>query len=104
MEAARLLPELIAGMASLPDCEGVFLSGSHARGTQDIHSDLDLVLVLDPAHHLAATDQVRVRLGALATLIMFRASKGPTATLINAITADWDRIDLLLEAKDRFLN
>ncbi len=104
MDAARLLPRLITGLGSISGCDGLFLSGSHARGSQDQFSDLDLVVVIDPAHHAPATDQVAVQLGALATLVMFRASGGPTSTLINAITTDWDRIDLLFQAKDRFLN
>jgi hypothetical protein len=104
MDATRLLPRLITGLSSISTCDGLFLSGSHARGTEDAFSDLDLVVVSDPVHHPFVADQIRVFLGTIAPLVLFRASNGPTATLINAITADWDRIDLLLEAKDRFLN
>jgi hypothetical protein len=104
MEAMRLLPRLITSLSSISTCDGLYLSGSHARGTEDAFSDLDLVLVSDPSHHPSVRDQTRVLLGQIAPLVMFRASNGPTTTLVNAVTVDWDRIDLLLEPKDRFLN
>jgi hypothetical protein len=103
MDVARLLPALVAGLAELPACKGIFLSGSHARGTNDAFSDLDLVLVVDPADHPVVKDQARALIDPLSPVVMFRAMTGPSTTLINVVTADWDRIDFLLEAPDRFV-
>jgi hypothetical protein len=103
MDVTRLLPALVTGLAELPACKGIFLSGSHARGTNDPFSDLDLVLVVDPADHPVVKDQAHALIDPLSPLVMFRTFPGQATTLINAVTATWDRIDLLLEAPDRFV-
>jgi Streptomycin adenylyltransferase len=103
MSASRYISPLTESLAKIPECQGIYLSGSHARGTDDAFSDLDLVLVADHADQSPLRDQARTALTRISPLVMFRAHTASANTLINVVTADWDRIDLLLQPQDRFL-
>jgi predicted nucleotidyltransferase len=91
---------ILKAMSALPRVKGLFLSGSHARGTADAWSDLDTVLVVDAADQAGVVDAARV---ALAPTVMFRKQGGAEVTLVNAILPDWTRVDLLMEPEARFV-
>jgi len=79
-----------------PAMSGLFLGGSHGRGTADEWSDLDFVALADEPNQdaLAARwlDAVRDA-GPVVHTVQRR--QGPSL-LLNIVTADWLRIDLLL--------
>ncbi|MGL4319716.1 MAG: nucleotidyltransferase domain-containing protein [Paracoccaceae bacterium] len=89
-------------LAALDHVKAIFLSGSHARGTSDMWSDLDLVLVVDRQDHAAVVHAARAALEAIAPIVLFRAQAGPESTLVNVVMADWTRVDLLLEPEAPF--
>ena len=74
----------------------LFLGGSHGRGDADAWSDLDFVAVAaEPAFaDLAARWLAAVR-GAVDVVHTMERRQGPSL-LLNLVTADWLRIDLLL--------
>ncbi|MGL4240485.1 MAG: hypothetical protein ACRCTI_05160, partial [Beijerinckiaceae bacterium] len=94
----------VTRLAAEPDCGGLYLSGSHARGTDDDYSDLDLVAVVEAPDQAGFSAKWRSHLNGMAPLVMFRSQGGQAITLTNAVTEDWDRVDLLLETTERFLH
>jgi predicted nucleotidyltransferase len=103
MSVKNLIEPIVARLAAEPNCAGLYLSGSHARGTADAYSDLDLVAVVEAADHLSFAAGWRSHLEGIAPLVMFRSQTGQAGTLTNAITDGWDRVDLLIETSERFL-
>jgi hypothetical protein len=103
MSVKDLLDPVVVCLAAEPDCKGLYLSGSHARGTDDDYSDLDLVAVIDAGDQPGFVAPWRRHLDRIAPLVMFRSQTGQETTLTNAITEDWQRVDLFLETTDRFL-
>ncbi|NJM83064.1 MAG: nucleotidyltransferase domain-containing protein [Tabrizicola sp.] len=102
MSPHPLIDPVTAALAGQVGCGGLYLSGSHARGTDDAYSDLDLVAIVEPPGQEAFVDIWRGLLDAIAPPVMFRSTKGQAVVLTNAVTEEWDRVDLLLEGADRF--
>jgi hypothetical protein len=102
MHLPDFLAPITAAMVADPRCRGLYLAGSHATGTEDDWSDLDLVGVAEQADHAGIAGNWRGILAGIAPLVLYRSQPTPEVILINAITADWDRIDLLLEGPARF--
>ena len=75
--------------------EGLFLGGSHGRGTADAWSDIDLVGLAPAERHDAIIDWWRGWLEAREPQIYFKVLKRG-GTLINAIGQSWLRVDLSL--------
>ena len=99
------LPNLIGITQALvgdPRCLGLYLSGSHATGTADAFSDIDLVAVAEPADQAALVAVWRSALGQLSPLVLFRSLAQSQSSLTNAVTADWDRVDLYLQSPALF--
>lgn len=78
--------------------DGLFLAGSHGRGSADSWSDIDLVGLAPTGRHEAITGWWRNWLEQREPLVYFKVlARG--GTLINAIDQHWLRIDLnLVEA------
>lgn len=80
---------------------GLFLSGSHGRGTADEWSDVDLVMLASPDHHSGLAQQWRQELDAI-TPIVFWNELPRGGLLINAVSEDWLRCDLILTTPEGF--
>ena len=85
----------VEALARRAEVRGVFLGGSHGRGRADAWSDIDLIAVAEPAEHAAIADAWGAALDAAITVVHRMERRGRT-TLLNAIGADWLRVDLLL--------
>lgn len=85
-----------------PRCLGLFLSGSHATGTADAFSDIDLVGIAEPVDQAALVAEWRQALDRLSPLVLFRSFPQQQSCLTNAVTADWDRVDLYLQSPALF--
>jgi hypothetical protein len=81
---------------------GVFLSGSHASGTADAFSDIDLVCVAEPVDQAVLVADWKAALHQVSPLVLFRAFPQQQSCLTNAVTENWDRIDLYLQSPDLF--
>lgn len=79
----------------------LFLGGSHGRGTQDRFSDLDFVGLVEDSAQPALAGRWREAIETISPLVYWSERRGPP-TLINAITADWLRVDLWMIAPASF--
>ena len=84
-----------AALRDAPGVRALFLSGSHGTGRADAWSDLDYVLVSEDG----ATDEVaalwRAAVERTGEVVLWW-DRTAAPTLVNAITADWSRTDVLL--------
>ena len=96
---ARLQDAVAKALAGVAGVEAALLSGSLARGEGDAVSDLDLVAVCGEGAAEDAVAAFRAALEAAGGTVMFRVSRG-FPRLVNAITPDWVRVDLLCLDRD----
>ena len=73
----------------------LFLAGSLGRGTADRFSDIDLLAVAPAEAHAPITTAFRSSLALQVRLVFWRL-RLTDVSLVNAITEDWQRIDLFL--------
>jgi hypothetical protein len=94
MAETPFIQDAAAIFEGLPQVEALFLAGSHGAGRADAHSDIDLVAVAAADHAGIATAWC----GGLAALapVVFWDQRVGRSTLVNAITQDWLRVDLLI--------
>ncbi len=102
MDDPPLLRKIAPSLTDDPRCLGLFLSGSHATRTADAFSDIDLVGVAEPADHSALVAIFRAALDQVLPIVLFRAFPQGQSCLTNAVTADWDRMDLYLQSPELF--
>ena len=86
-----------------PDIRGLFLAGSHGSGTADPFSDIDFVALVAPDTDAAVADRWRDTVEATHTVVFWNR-QGFGNVLLNAITSDWTRIDLITNADRAFAN
>ncbi len=98
-EQERLIAALTAPLVHFEPLRALFLAGSLGRGGGDEFSDVDLVAVLDPALHEGFAVRWRGILGAVAPPVYWQEHRRG-GLLINAIAADWQRIDLYMVGPD----
>jgi len=95
MRAEHVIETITAAIEPLPEISGLFLSGSFGNGLADDWSDIDFILV----SAAGATDQIAAHWKhavALTGPIVLWRDRTVRPTLINAITADYTRIDVLM--------
>jgi predicted nucleotidyltransferase len=97
--------ELIAAIAERlsdnRDVDGLFLSGSFGRGTADQWSDVDLVALVAPERQAEFVAAWRAALEAI-TPIVFWQEVPRGGILLNAVSEEWLRCDLVVVAPDGF--
>lgn len=108
MDIGAAIATITEGLRHDPSVSALFLGGSHAVGLDDDHSDLDFLLVAPEG----ATDKIselwRGAVNRVGGIVLWRDREVRPA-LINAITADWLRVDAIIlrpdqmagQAKDR---
>lgn len=101
MDQQGLIEAITARMADKETVLGLFLSGSFGRGTADEWSDVDLVALADLADHAALAREWRDTLASI-TPIVFWQELPRGGTLINAISEEWLRCDLIITTPDNF--
>jgi hypothetical protein len=95
MTETALITDVTAIFADLPQVAALFLAGSHGAGKADAYSDIDLVAVAASADHAGIAAAWQARLVALHPVVFWDKRVG-RSVLINAITDDWLRVDLLI--------
>ncbi|MEL6677701.1 MAG: nucleotidyltransferase domain-containing protein [Pseudomonadota bacterium] len=88
-------------MRGAPGLFGLFLAGSHGSGHADRFSDIDCVAVVAPDAHRRIADLWR---SALETeeAVVYWGDRGAGPVLLNAVTEDWLRIDLITNTREMF--
>lgn len=93
--------ELISAIASVlsdrAEVRGLFLVGSFGKGTADRFSDIDLLAIVEEDAKAEFPATWRTILEGIAPIVFWNQRQAG-GTLINAITDDWTRCDLVLPA------
>src|SRR5690349_4725468 len=74
---------------------GLFLGGSLGKGHADIYSDIDLIAVVARDSQSAFRKVWRSRLEAIAPIVFWKELNNEECVM-NAITREWQRVDLVL--------
>jgi len=96
-----LIQRVTGDVAKLPQVRALFLGGSYARGSADAYSDIDLIALVDADHHAEIAARWRLILENI-TRVVFWNEQGRDAVLLNAITYEWLRCDMLIIAPPAF--
>ncbi|WP_282129903.1 aminoglycoside 6-adenylyltransferase [Roseobacter litoralis] len=86
---------IAAALQDVPEVQALFLSGSHGNGMADAYSDLDFVLVCENGATDAIAAAWREAVSQTGTIVLWW-DRTNIPVLINAITEDWMRIDLII--------
>ncbi|NSX57058.1 nucleotidyltransferase domain-containing protein [Parasulfitobacter algicola] len=101
MQSERVIETITDALHSQPIIRGLFLSGSFGNGRADAYSDIDFILVSKdgPTDEIAGAWKAAVeRTGE----IVKWWDRGVRPALINAITADWTRTDVIILRPEQF--
>lgn len=98
MDQQALIARIVEALGPDPRINALFLSGSFGTGTADRFSDVDLLAIADPVEHEALATDWRMTLEAIAPIVHY--NRLPHALVLNAITDDWQRVDLHIANRD----
>jgi hypothetical protein len=101
MDQQGLIAAIKTSLADRQAIRGLFLSGSFGRGTADEWSDVDLIALAAPQDHAAIAADWRQVLDAI-TPIVFWQEPPRGGILINAISEEWLRCDLVITTPENF--
>ncbi len=100
MDADTAIKTITNALLGQPAVRALFLSGSHATGHHDAYSDIDFVLVATEGATDAIARLWQETVTAVGPLMLWRDRK-VRPLLINAITADFLRIDAIILKPDQ---
>ncbi|MDJ0630116.1 MAG: aminoglycoside 6-adenylyltransferase [Rhodobacter sp.] len=83
-----------------PEVRALYLSGSFGNGLADAYSDIDFVLVATDGATDAVAELWRDAIGRTGEIVLWW-DRTTRAMLINAITADWTRTDVVILRPDQ---
>ncbi|MGH1480705.1 MAG: aminoglycoside 6-adenylyltransferase [Geminicoccales bacterium] len=83
-----------------PDVRALFLSGSHGNGLADAYSDIDFILVAKDGATDAIAGLWREAVNQTGEIVLWW-DRTTRRHLINAITADWTRTDVVILKPDQ---
>ncbi|MDO6732165.1 nucleotidyltransferase domain-containing protein [Marinovum sp. 2_MG-2023] len=101
MQSEHVIEAISNALCDHSAVRGLFLSGSFGNGRADAYSDIDFVLVSEhgPTDEVAGAWKTAVeRTGD----IVMCWDRSPRPALINAITADWTRTDVIILKPEQF--
>lgn len=93
MKPEALIAAITEALQSDPRLRGLFLSGSHGRGTADAFSDIDLLAILNQPDIDGFAADWQATLEAILPVVFWNRIDGP-APVLNAIAEDWTRVDI----------
>ncbi len=101
MKPERVIETIRNTLCDHSAVRGLFLSGSFGNGRADAYSDIDFVLVSEDG----PTDEVagawKAAVARTGDIVMWR-DRNTRPALINAITADWTRTDVVILKPEQF--
>ena len=95
MNHADVISTISAEMQGKPGIKALFLSGSYGTGLADQFSDIDFVLVADEGATDDAASHWRDAVAQTGEIVLWW-DRTTVPVLINAITADWTRTDVII--------
>lgn len=100
MPSQDVIQVLSESLMSKPGVAALFLGGSHGTGLDDAYSDLDFVLVAEEGASDAIAGHWKEAVAETGEIILWW-DRNLRPLLINAITADWTRIDVMILKPDQ---
>lgn len=96
----KIIQTITRAMQGQHDVQALFLGGSHGTGLQDAYSDIDFVLVANAGASDGIAAGWRAAVEEVGEVVLWwdRQMGRP---LINAVTADWTRIDVSILKPDQ---
>lgn len=95
MQHDKVIEILSNALIDVPGIRALFLSGSYGNGMADAYSDIDFVLVADDGASDAVAAQWRDAVARTGEIVLWW-DRNTVPVLINAITADWTRTDVII--------
>ncbi|WP_420012886.1 nucleotidyltransferase domain-containing protein [Tateyamaria sp.] len=100
MQHQTVIATIANALQDTPGIRALFLSGSHASGHADDYSDVDFVLVADYGASDAVAALWRDAVAQTGEIVLWW-DRLTRPALINAITADWTRTDVIVLKPDQ---
>ncbi|NRB18823.1 MAG: nucleotidyltransferase domain-containing protein [Rhodobacteraceae bacterium] len=95
MEHFEAIETITRSLRDNATIRAVFLSGSYSTGLADEYSDIDFLIVARDGATDAVSALCHKAISQTGEIVLWR-DRTPRPVLINAITADWTRIDALI--------
>ena len=95
MNHQRVIDTISNALRDTQGIEALFLSGSHATGLADAYSDIDFVMVAKDGATDAVSSLWRDAVMQTGEIVLWW-DRTTVPVLINAITADWTRTDVII--------
>lgn len=100
MDHQQTINTISNALSGAPGIEALFLSGSHATGLADAYSDIDFVMVAADGATDAVSTLWRDAVAQTGEIVLWW-DRTTVPVLINAITADWTRTDVIILKPDQ---
>lgn len=89
-----------AALQGVPSVRALFLGGSYGAGIEDAYSDIDFVAVSSDGPSDSFSTHWRDAVGRVGEIVLWWDRQGKPA-LINAVTVDWLRLDVVIVTPDQ---
>ncbi len=99
----QLIQAISSALLNLEDLRALFLVGSFGKGIADAYSDIDFLAIVEEGKKADFPSIWRTTLESI-TPVVFWNRRPIGGTLINAVTADWLRCDLVIPSDNRLSN
>ncbi len=100
MDQEAAIALIASNLRDEADIRALFLSGSHANGQADDYSDIDFLMVATPGATDAISTMWRDAVGHIDEIVLWR-DRIVRPALINAVCADWTRVDVVILKPDQ---
>ncbi|PJI86361.1 streptomycin adenylyltransferase [Yoonia maricola] len=100
MTHAEVIATITDATRDAPGVRALFLSGSYGNGMSDAYSDIDFVMVADEGASDAVAAIWKRAISKTGEIVLWW-DRNTVPVLINAITADWTRTDVIILKPDQ---
>jgi hypothetical protein len=100
MTHAETIQTIKNALSDVPGIRALFLSGSYANGLADAFSDIDFVMVAEDGASDAVAEAWHGAIEKTGEIVLWW-DRANVPVLINAITADWTRTDVIILRPDQ---
>ncbi len=101
MQSESIIETITNALQDQPVIRGLFLSGSFGNGRADAYSDIDFVLVSGDGPTAEVAGVWKAAVARTGDIVMWW-DRNVRPALINAITADWTRTDVIILKPEQF--
>lgn len=100
MNHSEVIQVIADATRDMPGIRALFLSGSHGNGMADAYSDIDFVMVSEDGASDAVAQVWREAVARTGDIVLWW-DRTKVPVLINAITEDWTRTDVIILKPDQ---